>query len=80
VDAARTSIQRGGLSRPDTANMVLGSCLMELQRYDQAREAFRAARSDSRSRTAADRWLDFIDRELARKRDIERQMSRLERG
>jgi tetratricopeptide (TPR) repeat protein len=80
IDAARTSIQRGGLNRPDTANMVLGSCLMELQRYDQAREAFRAARSDSRSRASADRWLDFIDRELARKRDIERQMSRLERG
>lgn len=80
VEAARTALNRGGLSRADTANLVLGTCLLELQRYDQAREAFRAARTDSRSRSSADRWIDFIDREVARKRDLERQLARLERG
>jgi hypothetical protein len=80
VQAARNGISRGGLNRPDTANMVLGTCLIELQRYDQAREAFRAARADSRSRVAADRWIDFIDREVARKRELEQQLARLERG
>jgi tetratricopeptide (TPR) repeat protein len=78
VEAARTAISRGGLRRPGNANIVLGTCLLELQRYDQAREAFRAARSDSSTRTSADRWIDFIDREVARKRDLEQQLARLE--
>lgn len=79
VEAARTAIRRGGLRRPDTTQIILGTCLLELQRYDQAREAFRAARADDRSRTSANRWIDFIDRELARKRDIEQQLARLQR-
>ena len=79
VQAARTALGRGGLSRPDTAQLVLGTCLLELERYDQAREAFRAARADSRSRVVADRWIEFIDREVARRRDIEQQLARLQR-
>jgi tetratricopeptide (TPR) repeat protein len=78
IEAARTAISRGGLRRPGQANIVLGTCLLELERFDQAREAFRAARSDSSSRSSADRWIDFIDREVARKRDLERQLARLE--
>lgn len=78
VEAARAAISRGGLRRPGQANIVLGTCLIELERYDQAREAFRAARSDSSSRSSADRWIEFIDREVARKRDLERQLARLE--
>jgi tetratricopeptide (TPR) repeat protein len=80
IDAARSALDRGGLSRPDVAHMVRGSCLLELQRYQQAREAFAAARADARSRVAADRWIDFIDREVVRRQDIERQLARLEGG
>ena len=79
VEAARTAIGRGGLRRPGHANIVLGTCLLELQRFDPAREAFRAARSDSNTRSSADRWIDFIDREVARKRDIEQQLARLQK-
>lgn len=78
VEAARTALQKGGLNRADMTNIVLGTCLLEMKRYDQAREAFRAARADSRSRTSADRWIQFIDNEVARKRDIEQQLARLE--
>lgn len=78
VEASRTGLSRGGLSRPDTANLVLGTCLLELQRFDQAREAFRAARADNRSRNSADRWIQFIDTEVARKRDIQQQLARLQ--
>lgn len=80
VRAARTGISRGELRQPGAANLVLGTCLVELQRYDQAREAFRAARADSRSRVSADRWLDFIEREVARKRDLESQLARMQSG
>ena len=77
VEAARSGLNRGGLSRPDTAQMVLGTCLMELERFPQAREAFRAARAGNLSRDAADRWIDFIDREVARRQDIQQQLARL---
>jgi tetratricopeptide (TPR) repeat protein len=78
VEASRTGLSRGGLSRADTANLVLGTCLLELQRFDQARDAFRAARADNRSRNSADRWIQFIDTEVARKRDIQEQLARLQ--
>lgn len=78
VDAARSALDRGALTRTDIAHMVLGTCLLELQRFEEARGAFRIARSDRRSRDAADRWIDFIDREVARRQDIERQLARLE--
>jgi tetratricopeptide (TPR) repeat protein len=78
VSAARTGISRGELRQPGSANVVLGTCLVELQRYDQAREAFRAARADSRSRVSAERWLEFIEREVARNRDLERQLARVQ--
>lgn len=77
VEAARAAISRGGLRRPGMANIILGTCLLELKRFDQAREAFSAARADSNSRASANRWIEFIDREVARKRDIEQQMARL---
>jgi tetratricopeptide (TPR) repeat protein len=79
IESAETGIRRGGLKRPDTANLVLGTCLLEKQRYAQAREVFRAARGDERSRRIADNWIEFIDREVARKQDLERQLARLER-
>lgn len=80
VEAARAGLSRGGLNRPDLGNLVLGNCLLELKRFDQATEAFRAARTDNRSRASADRWIDFIEREQARKRDLDRQMARLNEG
>ncbi len=76
VEAARSGLSRGGLRRPDTANVVLGMCLFEMQQYEPAKEAFRAARADDRSRRTANQWLEFIDKEVARKRDLDRQMAR----
>ncbi len=80
IEASNAGIRRGGLSRADTANLVLGTCLLEKQRYGPAREAFRAARTDERSRRTADNWIQFIDREIERKRDLELQLARLERS
>lgn len=75
VDAARSGLNRGGMRRPDTAQVVLGMCLLELKQYGPAREAFQAARNDERSRRTANQWLEFIDREVARQRDLQRQLA-----
>ncbi len=75
VDAARQALQRGGLDRDDQANLLLGNCLVELRRYDEAREAFRSASRDERSRTAANQWLRFVENEQARERELEAMLS-----
>ncbi|TVQ48789.1 MAG: hypothetical protein EA371_04800 [Gammaproteobacteria bacterium] len=76
VEAARAGLNRGGLRRPDTANVVLGMCLYELQQYEPAKTAFRAARSDDRSRRTANQWIEFIEREVSRRQDLQRQLAR----
>ena len=66
--AARSSIERGGLDRPDNVNMQLGQCLVNLREYPEARRAFEAAARDDRSADGARRWLRYIDDEVARER------------
>ena len=76
VDAAEAGIDRGGLDRADQANLLLGNCLAELKRYDAARTAFEAAARDERSRTGARQWLEYIENEQDRERQIEQAMRR----
>lgn len=69
--AARRALDRGGLDRRDLANMLLGNCLAEMNNYDGARAAFRAAAEDERTRAQARQWIQFIDDEVERLRTIE---------
>ena len=66
VDAARSALSRGGLNREDQTNIILGSCLTSEKEYQEARNAFRAAAQDERSRRAANQWIDFVTSEMAR--------------
>lgn len=50
----------------------------ELKEFEQAREAFRVAHADSRSRLAADCWIDFIDCDVARRQARERKQAKPE--
>ncbi len=75
VDASRRGLDRGGVRREDTANIVMGMCLFELERYDEAKTAFRRAGQDDRSRNTANQWIQFIDRELQRREDLRRAMA-----
>jgi Tetratricopeptide repeat len=76
ADAARKGIDKGGLRREDQANMILGGCLFELKQYEQARNAFRAASSDQRSRAGAENWLKYIEAEQDRERQLAQAMRR----
>jgi tetratricopeptide (TPR) repeat protein len=66
VDSAREALDRGGLTRTDSANLLLGRCLISLRRYDEATEAFRAAARDERVREDANRFLAYIETEVER--------------
>ncbi|MBN1239058.1 MAG: tetratricopeptide repeat protein [Gammaproteobacteria bacterium] len=76
IEASRTGLQRGGLSRPDQANLLLGNCLAELKRYEEARAAFQAAARDERSRSGAEQWLQYIQSEQEREEQIRQAMNR----
>jgi hypothetical protein len=76
AEAARNGLRRGGLSRTDQANLLLGNCLAELKRYDEARTAFQAAARDERSRRGAQQWLQYIQNEQDRERQIQQAMRR----
>jgi len=77
AEAARNALRRGGLSRPDRANLLLGNCLAEMKDYSAARTAFEAALRDERSRSTAEQWLRYIREEQDRERQLrEAQQSR----
>lgn len=67
VDALRTGIARGELSRPDQASVMLGLALFEIGRLGAAREAFADAAGDKRSRKTAEQWMAFIEAEVKRR-------------
>ncbi len=76
VDAARESISKGELRREDQANMILGACLFELKEYGQARAAFELAADDNRSAQAASSWIDYVNLEEDRERQLQAALSR----
>lgn len=65
VEAARTALRKG-VHGADEVQIMLGTALFELQRFDDARAALRAAQQSPGSRDTASRWLTYIDSEEAR--------------
>jgi tetratricopeptide (TPR) repeat protein len=70
VESGNTAVRKGGLKNPDNAQISLGMCLYNLRRYDEAKTAFRAAARVPRSQRTANQWINVIDAELERNRQI----------
>jgi tetratricopeptide (TPR) repeat protein len=77
ADAAQSSLDRGGLDRPDYVYMQLGRCKINLREYDAARAAFVEAARDERQKEAADQFLSFINVEVERTRRNEETLRSL---
>jgi tetratricopeptide (TPR) repeat protein len=61
MEAARQAIDKGGLDKPGTAWLLVGSSAAELGRFDVAERAFREARNfDDQSRRNAESWLAYV--------------------
>lgn len=71
VDALRTGIKKGGLKRVDTAELMLGMALFNLQQLEQAQKHFALAQKDKRSQKVAGQWIAFTKNELHRKSILE---------
>lgn len=77
VDGAREALDRD-LERTDDVQLTLGNCLVELEEYDAARTAFRAASRDERSRRTAQQWITYIDDTVARERQLQQALDELQ--
>ena len=76
VDAAREGIRKGDLRREDQAYMILGACLFELKEYTAARNAFEEAADDERSRGNARSWIQYVNSEETRDRELAAALAR----
>ncbi len=76
VDAAREALSKGDLRREDQANLILGACLFELKEYGSARTAFERAAEDNRSATNARSWIDYVNVEEDRERQLQAALNR----
>lgn len=70
IGAARDALEQG-LDREDDVQLTLGNCLVELERYEQARSAFQSAAQSERTRDTAQQWINFIDEAQQRERQLE---------
>lgn len=80
IESARKGLDKGGLRRQDNAYVVLGMCLYEKDQYEQAKKAFRSAARDKRSAKTANQWIQFIEREQERERQLEQSLKRVRRA
>ena len=66
VEAVKRGLGKGGVKRIDDANLLLGAALVELGRYDEAKQAFStaagAAGSSDFIRRLAGMWSAYADR------------------
>lgn len=70
VASVRTGIRKGGLKSPDNAQISLGMCLYNLQKYSDAIKAFQAAAKTARSRRLSNQWINVVRAEIERNKQI----------
>jgi tetratricopeptide (TPR) repeat protein len=70
VKSGNAAVRKGGLKNPDNAQITLGMCLYNLRRYNDAKNAFRAAAKAPRAQRTSNQWIRVIDAELERNRQI----------
>ncbi len=74
VDANKKGLARGKVKRPDQCHLVKGMAHFNLSQYDSARKAFREAAKDKRSKEYADQWMKYMNNEIARQKELEKDI------
>lgn len=70
IESINKGLERGGVKRPDNARLVLGMAYFNTKQYAKAKEAFRAAGRDERSKKYADQWMSYLNSELDRQKKL----------
>lgn len=76
AEASRQALRIRQLEKRGRTNMLLGQCLFEQEKYDEARDAFGDAADDPDMRRNATRWRNHVVNEVARLQALEDQLAR----
>jgi tetratricopeptide (TPR) repeat protein len=71
IAANKKGLDRGGVKRPDSCQLVLGMAYFNTKNYAGARRAFKAAAKDKRSRKYADQWVKYMNNEIDRQKKLQ---------
>ena len=72
IEAARAGFEKGGLKNPDYAEISIGMCFYNVQKYADAIRAFRRAAKVPRSAATANQWIRIADSEIKRNLAIDK--------
>ena len=78
--AADRALEKGGLARPDVAHIILGLSAFNLKQYERAVESFSAAKEFDGSRDTAQQWLDHVERERNRRKQLDAMLQESPKG
>lgn len=70
VSSVRAGLRKGGIKSLDNAQISLGMCLYNLQKYQDSIEAFGEAGKTRRSARIARQWINVINSDIERDRQI----------
>ncbi len=70
VSAVKAGLRKGGIKSPDNAQISLGMCLYNQQKYRASINAFREARKTRRSTRISNQWIKVINSEIKRNEQI----------
>ncbi len=70
IKAIQAGLKKGELDREDRAQTLLGMSYYNIDKLQDATKAFRAAAKDKRSRKAATQWINFLRKEIDRRRKL----------
>lgn len=75
INAVNKAFEKGGLKRPDTANVVLGMAYFNKKRYDDSLKAFAKCKKDKRSAKICTQWGRYVKGEKDREKALEKGLS-----
>ena len=70
IEATKDALKKGDLDREDQAYLSLGMAYYNNDQLSEARDAFREARKDKRSRKVAANWIKFLTGEMDRRKAL----------
>lgn len=71
VSAVREGLEKGGIKSNDNAQISLGMCLYNQDKYSESIAAFREAGKTARSRRISNQWINVINSDIERNRQIQ---------
>lgn len=75
LNAAQSAIRKGGLDKPSSAHMVAGLALFNLDRLEEAQEAFGSAAAFEDAAQAAGQWMEYVEQERERRLALKNALS-----